>query len=307
MTQILLIGSTGQLGQELLQMLSPHYEVTASNRNQIDLTAPETIRDIITRQRPKVIINAAAYTAVDKAETEPDLAFAINATAPQIIAETAQRVGASFIHVSTDYVFSGQHHLPYQEIDPPQALGVYGRSKLAGENLVQQACDRAIILRTAWVYSAYGKGNFVKTMLRLGRDREELKVVMDQVGTPTWAQQISEVISQLLPMFNTPALDLEKMGVYNCTNSGVASWYDFAIAIFEEAQELGFPLKIKHVHPITTDEFPTLAQRPAYSVLSNQKLISILGASAPHWRSSLRQMLSQLYKNTYESTYPLRR
>lgn len=307
MTKILILGTTGQLGQELLDTLPTKDNVIACDRNQVDLTVPDTIQSAITHYQPELIINAAAFTAVDKAEQEPDLAFAVNAIAPRVMAETAQQIGASLIHVSTDYVFDGHNHLPYREIDSTQPLGVYGRSKLAGEVAVQQACDRSIILRTAWVYSTYGEGNFVKTMLKLGREREEIRVVMDQIGTPTWAWQIASVISQLVPLVTGATFDLEETGIYHCTNSGVASWYDFAIAIFEESQQIGFPLQVKHIQPITTEEFPTLAQRPAYSVLSNQKLNSVLGDPAPHWRSSLRQMLSQLYTKTYESTYSLRR
>lgn len=303
----MLFGATGQLGQELVQILPAQYQVILFSREQIDLTVPETIRHAIDRHHPDLIINAAAYTTVDKAEKEPELAFAINAIAPRVIAETAQQVGASLIHLSTDYVFDGRHHLPYREIDSPRPLGVYGQSKRVGEVAVQEACDRSIILRTAWVYSIYGKGNFVKTMLKLGREREEIRVVMDQIGTPTWAWQVAKVISKLVPLVTGPTFSLERASIYHCTNNGVASWYDFAIAIFEEAKMLGFPLQVNQVEPITTPEFPTLAQRPAYSVLSNQKLNSVLDDPAPHWRSSLRQMLIQLHTKTYESPYSLRR
>lgn len=303
MTRILLTGVSGQLGQELLQLLSPTDDVIAVGRDQMDLAAPDTIHTIIDQHQPDIIVNAAAYTAVDRAETEAALAHRINATAPQIMAESAQQIGAALIHVSTDYVFDGQKNTPYRENDSTQPMCTYGQSKLAGEEAVRTLCDRSLILRTAWVYSAFGKGNFVKTMLRLGRERDELKVVMDQVGTPTWAKHIAAAIVQLLPKVSDEAI----AGTYHFTSSGVASWYDFALAIFEEAQQLGFPLRVKHVRPITTAEFPTPAQRPAYSVLSNQKLISVLGQPAPHWRDGLRQMLIQLYKQTHESTHPLRR
>lgn len=306
MMRILLFGSTGQLGQECLSVLSDK-EVTAVGREQVDLTDPAAISRTIVDYYPDLIINTAAYTAVDKAEVESDLAFAVNETAPRAIATAAQQISASFIHVSTDYVFNGHSHLPYQEIDPTQPIGVYGQSKLAGEAAVQQECDRSIILRTAWVYSAYGKGNFVKTMLKLGSERESIKVVMDQIGSPTWAQYVAEAIHQLVPLMTESRFDLEPKGIYHCTNSGVASWYDFAIAIFEEAHQIGFPLRVKRVEPITTAQFPTAAQRPPYSVLSNKKLDLVLGSSAPYWRTSLRQMLSQLYTKTYESTYSLRR
>lgn len=303
MTRVLLIGKDGQLGQELAYLLSQSDDVIALGRDQMDLTLPDDIRNSITEHQPQVIINVAAYTAVDQAEAEADLAHAVNATAPQVMAEMAQSLNAPLIHVSTDYVFDGQKNTPYLETDPTQPIGTYGKSKLAGEEAVRASCDRSLILRTAWVYSAYGKGNFVKTMLRLGRERDELKVVMDQVGTPTWAQHIAATIVQLLPKVSDGAMT----GTYHFTNSGVASWYDFALAIFEEAQQLGFPLQVERVRPITTAEFPTPARRPAYSVLSNQKLISVLGQPAPHWRDGLRQMLTQLYKQTHESTHSLRR
>ncbi|NEQ14464.1 MAG: dTDP-4-dehydrorhamnose reductase, partial [Moorea sp. SIO3E2] len=208
-------------------------------------------------------------------------------------AEEAQNLGAILLHISTDYVFDGKKNTPYTEQDTPNPIGSYGKSKLQGEEGVQQKCDRILILRTAWVYGTRGHGNFVKTMLRLGAEREELRVVADQVGTPTWAKDIAVTITQLLQaMDSNPMLG----GIYHFTNTGVTSWYDFAVAIFEEAKLLGFPLKLQRVVPITTPEYPTPAQRPAYSVLSNQKISQTLGSYPPHWRQSLRQMLAELYQ-----------
>ena len=289
--KILLTGINGQLGHELQHTLAPLGEVVGVRRTTMDLTQPEQILRVIDAVQPDLIVNPAAYTAVDRAETETELAHAINAIAPQIIAQAAQRLQIPLIHVSTDYVFDGQKNTPYTETDPPNPLGAYGRTKLAGEEAVRQNGDRALILRTAWVYSAYGKGNFVKTMLRLGSQREEIRVVADQVGTPTWARNIAEAIAAIA--------SIEEPGTtYHFTNSGVASWYDFAVAIFEDAQALGFPLKVQQVVPITTSEYPTPAQRPAYSVLANQKLAAILGCHPPHWRTSLRKMLSQLFEDS---------
>jgi dTDP-4-dehydrorhamnose reductase len=296
MTRILLTGITGQVGQELQQTLTDLGEVIGVSRQDLDLTQPAQITAKIADIKPNVIVNAAAYTAVDKSETETELAMAINATAPKAIALAAQDIGATLMHISTDYVFNGQHHTPYLETDQTDPLGIYGRSKLLGEIGVRENCDRAaypkgnrhIILRTAWVYGSRGHGNFVKTMLRLGKDREELKVVADQIGSPTWSYDIAVAITQLL---DKSFQNTNIQGTYHFTNSGVASWYDFAIAIFEEAKELGFPLKIARVLPITTAEYPTPTQRPAYSVLSKAKITETLGVYPPHWRESLRKML----------------
>ena len=285
MKKILLTGVTGQVGQELQKTLVPLGEIVSVTRQDIDLTKPELIRSAIAELKPDIIINAAAYTAVDKAETEPKLATAINGVAPTIMAESAQQIGATLVHISTDYVFNGQNYTPYTEEDRPAPLGVYGKSKLMGEEEVRNNCDRHLILRTAWVYGSRGHGNFVKTMLRLGAEREQLRVVSDQIGSPTWSYDIATAITQLVSNSVT--------GTYNFSSSGVASWYDFAVAIFSEAKQLGFPLKIKEIVPITTAEYPTPAQRPAYSVLSKVKTSQIIGNYPPHWQQSLKQMLSE--------------
>ena len=288
---ILLIGSNGQLGTELQNFLSSNYQVIAVTRPEIDLTQTDNLRQIIRETQPEIIINAAAYTAVDKAETEPEMATAINTTAPQIIAEESQKLGSFLIHFSTDYVFNGNSNYPYQESDITNPVSVYGQTKLAGEIAIQKACSQYMILRTAWVYGTYGKSNFVKTMLRLGKERPEVRVVADQIGSPTWAQDIALTITQIIPQLTS-----EIAGIYHYTNSGVASWYDFAIAIFEEAEKLGFPLKINQVIPITSPEYPTPAKRPAYSVLACQKISKILGTHPPHWRQRLILMLKELQK-----------
>ena len=284
--RILLTGADGQLGHELQQTLAPWGEVIALTRQELDLSQGEQIRQLVQQIRPSMIVNSAAYTAVDKAESEVELAQAVNGTAPKIMAEEAEKIGALLLQVSTDYVFDGQKNTPYLETDPTHPLSSYGKSKLAGEVGIQQVTDNYLILRTAWVYGVYGKGNFVKTMLRLGQDREELRVVADQVGSPSWAKDIADAIAQLLQS--------ETTGIYHFTNSGVVSWYDFAIAIFEEARALGFPLKVQRVIPITTADYPTPAVRPAYSVLSGKKITETLGDYPPYWRDSLRKMLKQL-------------
>lgn len=289
MSRILLTGITGQVGQELRTTLTTLGEVIGVSRQELDLSQPAQIRQRIAEIKPNIIVNAAAYTAVDKSENEPDLAMAINATAPQAIAQAAEDIGATLLHISTDYVFNGRNHTPYLETDQTDPLGMYGKSKLLGEEGVKE-CDRHIILRTAWVYGSRGHGNFVKTMLKLGAAKEELKVVADQIGSPTWSYDIALFITKLLLKSLT---DPEVKGIYHFSNSGVASWYDLAVATFAEAKRLGFPLKIQRVLPITTADFPTPTQRPAYSVLSKAKIIETLEDCPPHWRESLSKMLVQ--------------
>ncbi|HHP7231701.1 MAG TPA: dTDP-4-dehydrorhamnose reductase, partial [Xenococcaceae cyanobacterium] len=271
MTKILLTGITGQVGQELQTTLTSIGEVIGVTRQQLDLTQLESIHQAIADLQPQMIINAAAYTAVDRAETESDLAMAINAHAPKAMAEAASKIGATLVHLSTDYVFDGTNHTPYTEADATNPLGIYGKSKLLGETGIRQIGDRHMILRTAWVYGSRGHGNFVKTMLRLGTEREELRVVADQIGSPSWAYDIAQAITQLISAQLTKGEAAIPMGTYHFTNSGVASWYDFAVAIFTEARKLDFPLKIQQVLPITTADYPTPTQRPSYSVLSKVK------------------------------------
>jgi dTDP-4-dehydrorhamnose reductase len=287
MNTILLIGSTGQVGQELSKTLNPLGKIITLTRQQLDLTQPDTIKETITSLKPDVIVNASAYTAVDKAETDVETAMTVNAVAPKMMAQAAKEIAAQLLHISTDYVFDGKNNTPYLEENQTNPLGIYGKSKLLGEQGIIESCDRYMILRTAWVYGAKGHGNFVKTMLRLGAEREELKVVADQIGSPTWSYDIAEAIANLL---NSSV----SSGIYHFTSSGVASWYDFAVAIFEEAAKIGFPLKIKQVLPITTADYPTPAQRPNYSVLSKDKYTQAVGITPPYWRESLRKMLAEL-------------
>lgn len=292
MTKILLTGKNGQLGQDLQPLLRSLGDLIALGKEELDLSNPDQIREAINNHQPDLIINAGAYTAVDQAEREPELAHAINGDAPTILAQCAQQIGARLFHISTDYVFDGQNNQPYTEQDSPNPMGVYGKSKLAGEAGIQNHCNNYIIVRTAWVYGTYGKKNFVKTMLRLGNEREELNVVSDQVGTPSWTYDIAQAIVGLIS--NLPASPRQE--IYHFTNSGVASWYDFSVAIFEEAKGFDFPLIIKRVSPISTAEYPTPAQRPPYSVLSGEKIAKVLGTRPPQWRVSLRKMLTQLAK-----------
>ena len=289
--KILLAGGSGQLAQELQQILLSSGEVIAVDRTRIDLSQPESIRQAMAQIQPDLVVNAAAYTAVDKAENEPELAHAVNGIAPEIFAEECAKLRATLIHFSTDYVFDGSRGSAYLETDITNPLGTYGKSKLAGEEAIRNAVNRHIIIRTAWVYGNGGKGNFVKTMLRLGKEREEIRVVADQIGSPTWTGDLAAAVSQIIPQIKP-----EIFGTYQYTNSGVCSWYDFAIAIFEEAEKLGFPLKVQRVIPITTAEYPTPAKRPAFSVLSTVKISALLGTYPPHWRQGLRQMLAREVK-----------
>jgi dTDP-4-dehydrorhamnose reductase len=299
-SRILLIGGNGQLGCELHQLLSSidRVELLTVTRQQLDLSQLNQIREVFRTFRPDIAINAAAYTAVDKAETEGELANLINGTAPTSMARVAREQNTFLIHVSTDYVFDGTKSSPYIESDATNPLSVYGSSKLMGEVGIQTHTDKYILLRTAWVYGEFGKGNFVKTMLRLYKEKQEVKVVVDQAGTPTWTRDIAEVIVKLSDRIIDNLADEDALqslaGIYHYTNSGITSWYDFALAIQEEAQALGYPMTLERLIPISTPEYPTLAQRPAYSVLSSRKVSSLFSDRPPQWRQSLRKMLKQL-------------
>jgi dTDP-4-dehydrorhamnose reductase len=286
MTTIALLGADGQVGYELQKTLAPLGTVKSFTRTTLDLTQPDQLAATLEPIAPDFIVNAAAYTAVDKAESESELAYLVNAAAPNALAKIAQTLNAQLVHISTDYVFDGQQSWPYEPTDKPNPMGVYGHSKLEGELGIQSHCDRHWIIRTAWVYGAHGKGNFVKTMLRLGAERDSVRVVVDQVGTPTWTTSIAETISILISQS-----EQVPSGIYHFTNSGIVSWYDFAEAIFAEARQLGIPLKLKTVVPITTPEYPTPTKRPHYSALSWQTLLPFLQEPPIHWRVALKKML----------------
>lgn len=296
MTTIVLLGADGQVGYELQKTLSLLGTVKPFTRATLDLTKPDELATVLEPIAPNFIVNAAAYTAVDKAETETELAHLVNGVAPTALAKVAKTVNAQLVHISTDYVFDGQQGWPYAPTDKPNPMGVYGQSKLEGELGIQTHCDRYWIIRTAWVYGTYGKGNFVKTMLRLGTERDTVRVVVDQVGTPTWARSIAETITTLMGQ-----ADQVPSGIYHFTNSGITSWYDFAEAIFEEARHLDIPLKLETVVPITTQEYPTPTKRPHYSALSWQTLLPFLRQPPIHWRVALRQMLQEWFQDQNKS------
>lgn len=288
-TKILLFGSNGQVGTELSHILPKIGELIPINRDLVDLTSEIDIRQCIQENQPQFIVNAAAYTAVDKAESESELAYQINAIAPSLIAEESNKIRAKFIHISTDYVFDGKSNKPYLESDLVNPLCVYGKSKLEGEEKIREKCEDYIILRTAWVYGKYGKGNFVKTMLRVGEGRETLKVVMDQIGCPTYAEDIALIIGKMIEQNQGEKSHQE---TYHFSNLGVCSWYDFAVNIFRKAKKLGYPLKVKEIIPIATEEYPTPAKRPAYSVLNTSKIRNEYNISGDYWLDSLDKYFS---------------
>jgi dTDP-4-dehydrorhamnose reductase len=282
--KILITGANGQLGWELRRSAPAAVEVVAYSSGELDITNGALTEEIVARQRPAVIINAAAYNAVDKAESEAERAFAVNRDGVDNLAAAATVVGARIIHISSDFVFAGGQSRPYRPDDTASPCGVYGESKLAGERVLLAKYGNYAIIRTAWVYSAHG-GNFVKTMLRLMAERD-LGVVADQIGTPTWAHGLARALWQ--------TVDMGLTGLYHWTDAGVASWYDFACAIQEEALALGILSRAVAIKPLSSRDYPTPARRPSYSVLDKSTLWKILGSAAPHWRVSLRKMLREL-------------
>ena len=285
---ILLIGKIGQVGWELRRTLAPLARVTCVDFPEIDLTSGDSIRQWVRDTRPNIVINAAAYTAVDKAESEPDKAMSINGVAPGILAEEAKKLGALMVHYSTDYVFDGSKTTPYVETDSPNPLGAYGRTKLAGDEAVRAADGAHLIFRLCWVYGARGQ-NFMLTMMRLARERETLRVVGDQLGCPTWSRMIAEATAQAVKQA-VAAQDIGALtGTYHLASSGTTSWHGFADAIIKLMPADG--KKCVRVEAITTAEYPTPTKRPAYSVLSCDKLQRAFGLRLPHWEDSLKQVL----------------
>lgn len=292
--KILLLGATGQVGTECLRSLSPLGELVVATRagrlakgdacEVADFDKPRSLAGLVDRVGPDVVVNAAAYTAVDLAETEREAAWRVNAEAPGVLAEACAAHGRLLVHYSTDYVFDGSATRPYREDDPTAPLGVYGASKLAGEDAIRNSGARHLILRTAWVYATHGK-NFLRTMLRLGAERDVLRVVADQIGSPTSAALIADTTARLLALPTTP------QGVRHLTAAGQTSWHGFAEAIFEVASEQGMLASAPRVDPIATSEYPTPAKRPAYSVLDGSLLATDIGVNLPDWHADLTRML----------------
>ncbi|ANB59829.1 dTDP-4-dehydrorhamnose reductase [Anoxybacteroides amylolyticum] len=275
--KIVVTGANGQLGQELVRQLQQtNFELYSFTKSDLDITNESIVNEVITKIKPDIIINAAAYTKVDQAEIEEEIAYLVNAFGQRSLAVAAEKVGAKICYISTDYVFDGNSTVPYREYDQTNPLGVYGKSKLVGEELTKSLCSRYFIVRTAWVYGEFGQ-NFVKTMLRLAKEKEEIGVVNDQIGSPTYTVDLAHFIIELV--------QTEKFGIYHATNSEACSWYEFAKAIFEESN-----IHVK-VNPITTEQFPRPAARPKYSVLDNFSLKVNGFPMLRHWREALKEFL----------------
>ncbi|MGH8547307.1 MAG: dTDP-4-dehydrorhamnose reductase [Methylococcales bacterium] len=289
----LLFGKNGQVGWELQRALSPLGELIAVDCDECDFTDPTAIRDLVRAIKPAVMVNAAAYTAVDEAEQEPDLAFAINAVAPEVLAGEAACCGAWLVHYSTDYVFDGSGDKPWRECEPTSPLSVYGRSKLAGDQAIQASGCRYMIFRTCWVYGARG-GNFIRTILRLAQERDQLKIIDDQIGAPTGAELLADVTAHALRM---AMLRPEIAGLYHLSASGEVSWYGYACFVLETARKLGLSVKVgtRGLEAIAASEYPSRAKRPLNSRLDTGKLQNTFDLYLPPWQAGVARMLHELY------------
>jgi len=291
MTRILLTGKTGQVGYELERSLQGLGEIIALDRSQMDLANLDQVRDVIRSIKPNLIINSAAYTAVDKAESEPELAMRINGEAPGVMAEEAKKLGAAMIHYSTDYVFDGSKSTRYVETDPTCPINVYGATKLAGEQAIRSAGIPHLILRTSWVYGMRGN-NFLRTILRLAQERDELRIVADQHGAPTWCRTIADTTVHIIAQSKCAQLGQEwwqeRSGIYHLTAQGQTTWYGFTQAILENATIVKKPV----LAPIATQDYPLPAKRPTNSAVSSEKLISVF-CRLPNWEAALKLCIRQ--------------
>lgn len=294
--KILLLGKNGQVGWELQRSLAPLGELLAYGRDEADLEGGEGLRKLIREAQPEVILNAAAYTAVDKAESDADRAQLVNAQAVGIMAEEASRLNAWLIHYSTDYVFDGEKSAPYHEDDAPNPLSVYGKTKLEGERLIQKCHAKHIIFRTSWVYAARG-GNFAKTMLRLAKEKEQLNVIADQYGSPTSAELIADVTGLVLYRLCRSADDSPALaGIYHLTAAGYTTWHAYAQYVLQLAQARGVSLmaSAETVRPIPTEKYPLPAVRPKNSQLSTSRLVHTFGLHLPDWRYHVQRLIDEL-------------
>lgn len=301
-SRILVTGASGQVGEALTRVLAPLGELRAPGRGEVDLSDPASIRSVMRAVQPRWIVNAAAYTAVDKAESESALAFAVNAAAPGIFAEEAKRIGAALIHFSTDYVFDGSKATPYNESDPTGALNVYGRSKLAGEAALTASGAAHIIFRTSWVFGATGK-NFLVSILRLARERECLRIVADQRGAPTWSFDLARMTAHVIGWLEQETTRnkcllreavLPVSGIYHATGAGETTWYGFASQAIAEVQKLEPSQKLAQVEPIPSSEYPTPAKRPLNSRLDCSKLERVFDWRMPYWHETLSKVIDNL-------------
>lgn len=291
MKTILLTGRTGQVGHELISALAPVGRVVAVGRDQLDLSNPDSITACVREVRPDIIVNAGAYTAVDDAEAEPDLAMRVNADAPAILAEEAKRSGALLLHYSTDYVFDGRKEGLYAEIDSPNPVNIYGQSKFEGEKRITASGCRHLILRTSWLYADRGV-NFLLTILQLARQRAELDVVADQLGSPTWACELALATARIL---RSPRLASDTLGIYHLSADGHVTRFDFAQAIVEMARQAsGTDTGWANIRPTTTANYPRPAARPLNAATSKEKIGDRLGITMPHWTEQLRECLSSM-------------
>jgi dTDP-4-dehydrorhamnose reductase len=300
--RILVTGGTGQVGEALCRTLVPLGEIVAPNREELDLADADSIRRVMRAVRPRWVVNPAAYTKVDKAESEPELAFAINATALEIFAEEAKAIGAAVVHYSTDYVFNGSKKTPYVETDPVAPVNVYGASKLAGEVALSESGAAHVIFRTSWVYGATGN-NFVRSMLRLAREREHLRIVADQRGAPTWSFELARMTADVMGQMEAvaakkgcplAAVVMPVSGVYHATGAGETTWYGFAVQAIEELRKRQPDAKLATVEAITTAEYSTPAKRPMNSLLDCRKLERVFGWKMPDWRESVGLVVGTL-------------
>ena len=289
--RVLITGAQGQVGQELMLSAPPSWQVSAFGSQQLDISDAQRVLDNIRQVQPQLIINAAAYTAVDKAESDSDRAYAVNQQGAHNLATAAQSIDCPLLHISTDYVFDGKHKQPYTEHDTPAPNSVYGDSKWQGEQAITAICRQYIILRTSWVFGLHGN-NFVKTMLRLGQERDALSIVSDQIGGPTSARSIAQALWQIAQQYQSNASC--PWGIYHFSGAPTCSWYDFAEEIFAQAAELQLITNIPRLKAITSSDYPTPAQRPAYSVLDNTKINQQLNIAQSDWKNELNSVLRAL-------------
>lgn len=286
MRKILLLGKNGQVGWELQRTLAPLGKLTALDRQELDFTDLKAVSQTISTIKPNIIVNAAAFTAVDQAEEEPELAMAVNGTAPGILADEAKKIKALLVHYSTDYIFDGKQNVPYTEEDEPNPINIYGKTKLAGEKAIQETEADHLILRTSWVYGLRGR-NFLKTILRLAAEKEELSIVDDQLGSPTWCRMIAEATALLLALQGNKTGT--KGGIFNLCSSDQTSWYGFARAILDNSGDQNLQSTV--VKPIPSVQYKTRAARPSSSVLDNRKIKEEFNLALPSWQESLKLAL----------------